>query len=160
MTASDASMAWQGEDDRPTAFQAAIMWQGDDDHDDSSPHMASPTAFDATAFFFADSTLSSPSTHPAAFPTASDAADLFLSSSDTNLAGSCDSNANADANADTDAKSDVEDISSAESPTTSQIERCTPSCVTLLIYSHAYFSYVDDTWLPGSDDMMDTSENE
>jgi hypothetical protein len=62
--------------------------------------------------------------------------------------------------ADTDAESDVEDISSAESPTTSQIERCTPSRVTLLIYSHADFSYIDDTWLPGSDDMMDTSENE
>jgi hypothetical protein len=42
MTASDASMAWQGE--QPTAFQAAIVWQGDNDHDDSSPHMASPTA--------------------------------------------------------------------------------------------------------------------
>jgi hypothetical protein len=117
-----------------------------------------PSAFDAAAFFSANSTLSSPSTHPAAFPTASDAADLFLSSSDTNLAGSRDSNA--DANADTNAESDVEDISSAESPTTSQIERCTPSRITLPIYSHVDFSYIDDTWLPGSDDMMDTSENE
>jgi hypothetical protein len=160
MTASDASMAWQGEDDRPTAFQAAIAWQGNDDHNDSSPHMASLTAFDATAFFSADSTSSSPSTHTATFPTASDAADLFLSSSDTNSAGSSDSNANANANANTDAKSDVEDISSAESPTTSQIERCTPSCVTLPIYSHVDFSYIDDTWLPGSNNMMDTSENE
>jgi hypothetical protein len=97
-----------------------------------------------------------------AFPTASDAADLFLSSSDTNSAGSYESNSNADADADTDtnAESNVEDISSAESPTTSQIERCTPSCVTLLIYSHVDFSYIDDTWLPGSNDMMDTSENE
>jgi hypothetical protein len=160
MTASDASMAWQGEDNRPTAFQAAIAWQGDDDHNDSSPHTASPTAFDAAAFFSADSTSSSPSTHTAAFPTALDAADLFLSSSDTNSAGSRDSNANADANANTDAESDVEDISSAESPTTSQIERCTPSHVILPIYSHADFSYIDDTWLPGSDDMMDTSKNE
>jgi hypothetical protein len=136
------------------------VWQGDDDHDDSSPHTASPTAFDATAFFSADSTSSSPSTHTATFPTASDAADLFLSSSDTNSAGSHDSNADADADADTDAESDVEDISSAESPTTSQIERCTPPRVTLPIYSHVDFSYIDDTWLPGSDDMMDTSENE
>jgi hypothetical protein len=156
MTTSDASMAWQGEDDRPTAFQAAIAWQGDDDHNDSSLYTASPTAFDATAFFSANSTSSSPSTHTATFPTASDAADLFLSSLDTNSAGSHESNANAN----TDAKSNMEDISSAESPTTSQIERCTPSRVTLLIYSHADFSYIDDTWLPGSDDMMDTSENE
>jgi hypothetical protein len=156
MTASDASMAWQGE--QPTAFQAAIVWQGDDDHDNSSPHTASPTAFDAAAFFSANSTSSSPSTHTAAFSTASDTADLFLSFSDTNSAGSHDSNANA--NADTNAESNVEDISSAESPTTSQIERCTPSRITLLIYSHADFSYIDDTWLPGSDDMMDTSENE
>jgi hypothetical protein len=132
------------------------VWQGDDDHNDSSPHMASLTAFDATAFFSANSTSSSPSTHTAAFPTASDAADLFLSSSDTNSAGSHESNANAN----TDAESDVEDISSAESSTTSQIERCTPSHITLPIYSHADFSYIDDTWLPGSNDMMDTSENE
>jgi hypothetical protein len=154
MTASDASMAWQGKDDRPTAFQAAIAWQSADDHDDSSPHTASPTAFNAAAFFSANFTSLSPSTHTAAFPTASDAADLFLSSSDTNSAGSHEFNTNANA------ESNVEDISSAESPTISQIERCTPSCVTLLIYSHVDFSYIDDTWLPGSDDMMDTSENE
>jgi hypothetical protein len=136
------------------------MWQGNDDHTDSSPHMAFPTAFDAAAFFSANSTSSFPSTHTAAFPTASDAADLFLSSLDTNSARSHESNAGADADADTDAESNVEDISSAESPTTSQIERCTPSRITLSIYSHADFSYIDDTWLPGSNDMMDTSENE
>jgi hypothetical protein len=155
-TASDASMAWQGEDDQPTAFQAAIVWQDNNDDNDSSPHIASPTAFDATALFSADSTSSSPSTHTAAFSTASDAADLFLSSSDTNLARSHEFNANTD----TDAESDMEDISSAESPTTSQIERCTPSRITLPIYSHADFSYIDDTWLPGSNNMMDTNENE
>jgi hypothetical protein len=132
------------------------VWQDNNDDDDSSPHMVFPTAFDATAFFSADSTSSSPSTHTATFPTASDAADLFLSSLDTNSARSYESNANAN----TDAESDVEDISNAESLTTSQIERCTPSRITLPIYSHVDFSYIDDTWLPGSDDMMDTSENE
>jgi hypothetical protein len=78
----------------------------------------------------------------------------------TGVVADAAADANANANANTDAESNVEDISSAESPTTSQIERCTPSCVTLLIYSHADFSYIDDTWLPGSDDMMSTSENE
>jgi len=56
--------------------------------------------------------------------------------------------------ASSDANSD-EDSFRTESPSTSQIENPTPSHITLLIYSHADFSYVDDTWLPGFDDMMD-----
>jgi hypothetical protein len=170
-TASYAAMVWHGADeasnhaDRPTAFQAAMAWHGDDEDDDSSPHMGSPTAFDDAAFYPADSSSSSPSANAisTAFPTASDAADVFLSSSETNSAGShAQSNADADADAasDADAESDVEDNSGAESPSTSQIERCTPSRITLPIYSHADFSYIDDTWLPGSDDMMDTTDNE
>ena len=49
--------------------------------------MDSPTGFNATALFLADSisTYSSPPATPisTAFPTASDAADVFLSSSET-----------------------------------------------------------------------------
>jgi hypothetical protein len=167
-TASYAAMVWHGADeasnhaDLPTASQAAMAWQGDDDEDDdSSPHTGAPTAFDAAAFYPADSSSSSPSANAisTAFPTASDAADVFLSSSETDSAGS-HAQSNADAQSDADAESDVEDNSSAESPSTSQIERCTPSRITLPIYSHADFSYIDDTWLPGSDDMMDTTDNE
>jgi hypothetical protein len=77
-----------------------------------------------------------------AFPTASEAAEVFLSSSETDFAtGYGDFKAE-----------------SAESPTTSQIENPTPSCITLP-YSHVNFSYVDLSWLPGSNDM-DTSEDE
>jgi len=151
-TASYAAMLWEGKDDASddadqyTAFQAAMSWQCNDSSSSSS-HMGSPTGFDATTLFLADSisTYSSPPATPisTAFPTASDATDVFLSSSETSSVGS-------DANYD-------EDSFRTKSPSTSQVENPTPSHITLLIYSHADFSYVDATWLPGSDDMMDTT---
>jgi len=147
-TAFQAAMAWQGEDDvssdadQPTASQAAMAWQGDNDQSSSSP-TGSLTGFDAAPFYLSDSTSSSPAASPpstdaaetAAFPTASDAADAFLSSSED---------------------SDVED-----SIGTSQIENPTPSRVTLPtfnlpIYTHEDFGYVNETWLSSADDMMDT----
>jgi len=147
-TASYATMLWEGDDnasddaDQHTTFQAAMAWQSNDSSS-SSLHTDSPTGFDAATLFLADSisTHSSPPATPipTAFPTASDAADVFLSSSETD--------------------SD-EDSFRTELPSTSQIENPTPSCITLPIYSHVDFSYVDDTWLPGSDDMMDTTDNE
>jgi hypothetical protein len=60
------------------------------------------------------------------------------------------------ANAMSDADANSDHSPDAESPTTSQIQNPTPSRVTLPIYGHADFGYIDDTWLPGSDDMMDT----
>jgi len=154
-TASYAAMLWEGEDDashdtdQHTTFQAAMAWQCNDSSSSSS-HMGSPTGFDAAALFLVDSisTYLSPPTTPisTAVPTASDATDVFLSSSETDSVGS-------------DADSD-EDSFRTKSPSTSQIENPTPSHITLPIYSHADFSYVDDTWLPGSDDMMDTTDNE
>ena len=153
-TASYAAMLWEGEDhapdnvDQSTVFQAALAWQGNDTSLSSS-HTGSPNAFDAATFCLADSISASPSP-PASpilttFPTAynaADVADVFLSSSETDSPGS-----NADS---------VEDSFRAESPSTSQIE----NPASLLIYSHADFSYIDDTWLSGSDDMMDTSDME
>jgi len=154
-TASYATMLWEGEDDasddadQHTTFQAAMAWQHNDSSSSSS-HTGSPTGFDAAALYLAGSisTHSSPPTTPisTAFPTASDAADVFLSSSETDSVGF---NANSD-----------EDSFRTKSPSTSQIENPTPSHITLLIYSHMDFSYVDDTWLPGSDDMTDTTDNE
>jgi len=154
-TASYATMLWEGNDnasddaDQHTTFQAAMAWQSNDSSS-SSLHTDSPTGFNATALFLAYSisTYSSPPATPipTAFPTASDAADVFLSSSETNSVGP---------NADSD-----EDSFRTELPSTSQIENPTPSHITLPIYSHVDFSYVDDTWLPGSDDMMDTTDNE
>jgi len=120
-------------------------------------HTDSPTGFNAATLFLADSisTYSSPPTTPipTAFPTASDATDVFLSSSETDSVGPDANSVGSDADSD-------EDSFRTKSPSTSQIENPTPSCITLLIYSHADFSYVDDTWLPGSDDMMDTTDNE
>jgi len=91
-TASYATMLWEGKDNasddanQHTAFQAAMAWQSNDSSSSSS-HTDSPTGFNAAALFLADS-LSTYSSPPAtfistAFPTASDAADVFLSSSET-----------------------------------------------------------------------------
>ena len=153
-TGSYAAMLWEGEDyapdhvDQSTVFQAALAWQ-DNDTSSSSSHTGSPNAFDAATFYLADSTSASPSP-PASpilttFPTASDAADVFLSSAETDSPGS---NANSVL---------FVDSFRAESPGTSQIENLPAS---LPIYSHVDFSYIDDTWLAGSDDMMDTSDME
>ena len=137
-TASDAAMAWQGEEDdtsngedQATALQAAMAWQGIDSSSSSSHNTGSPTGSDAAAMYLADSASSSPPPNrvSTAFPTASDAADVFLASSETDS-----------------------DNSSAES-------NPTPSLITLPIYTHVDFSYVDDTWLTGSE-MMDTTDNE
>jgi hypothetical protein len=72
----------------PTAFQAAMAWQGDDD--DLSSHTGSPTSLDPVAFDLANSTSSSLPTNPIsmALPTASDVANILLSLSDENSAGS------------------------------------------------------------------------
>ena len=85
----------------------------------------------------------------AAFPTASDAADAFLSSSETG------SNDESDAVAD----SDVEDsigTSQIENPTPSRVTLPTPADFALPIYTPADFSYVNETWLSSPDEMMDT----
>ena len=120
----------------PTAFQAAMAWQGNDD--DSSFQTGSPTSLNPSA---------------CDLPTASDAANIFLSLSDGSSTGS---DADPDADATSDADADSDHSPDAESPTTSQIQNPTPSRITLPIYGHADFGYIDDTWLPGSDDMMDT----
>jgi hypothetical protein len=95
---ADFHMVWQGEDDaandaNPTPFQAAMAYYADS----SSARPGSPTGFDATDFYLADSTSSSPPEYPlsTAFATASDAADVFLSSSGTDSASS-DGESNAD----------------------------------------------------------------
>ena len=96
-TASYATMLWEGEDhasdnvDQSTVFQAALAWQGNDTSSSSS-HTGSPNAFDAATFYLADSISASPSP-PASpilttFPTASYAADVFLSSAETDSPGS------------------------------------------------------------------------
>jgi len=110
--------------------------------------MDSPTGFNATTLFLADS-LSTYSSPPLQlpFPLLSPLhLMLLMFSSHHQRTNSVGSNADSD-----------EDSFRTELPSTSQIENPTPSCITLLIYSHADFSYVDDTWLPGSDDMMDTT---
>jgi hypothetical protein len=133
---------------------------------------AVPTASDAADVFLSSSGTDSASSDgesdpdasslgnliSTAVPTASDAANVFLSSSETDSTGS-HADADADTDADTDTDSDSEDNFGAESPSTSQIENPTPSRITLPIYSHADFSYIDETWLPGSDDM-DTMDDE
>jgi hypothetical protein len=163
-TAFQAAMAWQGEDDvssdadQPTPSQAFMAWQGKNDQSLSFP-TGSLTGFDAAPFYLSDSTSSSPAANPtstdaaemAAFPTASDAADAFLSSYETGSSGE------SDAMADSDVKDSIG---------TSQIENPTPSCITLLtyppadftlpIYTPADFSYVNETWLSSPDEMMDT----
>ena len=89
----------------------------------------------------------------------SDAADVFFSSSEVDSAGSLgEYDANADAD-DASAHSDLGHSFSDESPSTSQIEH--PSTTRIMpvpLYTHADFSYVDDSWLPSSDDSMDTTE--
>jgi len=161
-TASYAAMLWEGEDDasddtdQHTTFQAAMAWQSNDSSSSSS-HMGSPTGFNAATLFLADSisTYSSPLATPisTAFPTTSDAADVFLSSSETDSVSPDANSVSSDANSD-------EDSFRTKLPSTSQIENPTPSHITLPIYSHVNFSYVNDTWLPGSDDMMGTTDNE
>ena len=96
-TASYATMLWEGEDhasdnvDQSAVFQVALAWQGNNTSLSSS-HTGFPNFFDAASFCLADSISASPSL-PASpilttFPTASDAADVFLSSSETDLPGS------------------------------------------------------------------------
>jgi len=92
-TASYATMLWECEDnasddaDHHTTFQAAMAWQCSNSSSSSS-HMGSPTGFDAATLYLADSisNYSSPPTTPisTALPTTSDAADVFLSLSETN----------------------------------------------------------------------------
>jgi hypothetical protein len=125
-----------------------MAWQGDNDQSLSSP-TGSLTGFDAAPFHLSDSTYLSPAASStsadvaemAAFPTASDAADAFLSSSETGY------NGESDAVADSDVKDSIGK---------SQIENPTPSCITLLTYPPADFSYVNETWLSSPDRMMDT----
>jgi hypothetical protein len=162
-------MIWDGEDDIsdevdwPTGSQAAMAWQGDL----SSSLSHSPTGFDAADFYLANcgSTSSSPASPIlTAFPTASDAADMFSSSSESDSASHAESNAKSNGRSDN-VGSESDQDSESESPTTSWIENLTPSHITLHeaslpIYSQSDFAYVDDTWLPGSDDMMNTSDDE
>jgi hypothetical protein len=124
-------------------------------------HPTPLTGFDAAAIYFHDSTTSSSghSNPPSAFATASDAAEVFFSSSEADSVGFLgESDADAE---DAGANSDFECSFSDESPSTSQIEHPSPTCITLPVpvYTHADFSYVDGSWLSGSDDDMDTMED-
>jgi hypothetical protein len=176
----NALIKWLGQEDVAnaaghTAFQAAMAF----DCDSSSARMGSTadaepvltgtgslTGFDAAAIYFDDSTTSSSghSNPPSAFATASDAAEVFFSSSesDSSEADSVGSLGESNANAkDAGANSDFEHSFSDESPSTSQIEHPSPTCIMLPVpvYTHADFSYVDGSWLSGSDDDMDTMED-
>jgi hypothetical protein len=158
-TASQAAMAFD--------CDSSSAWMGSTA--DAQPVLAgmgSLTGFDATAIYFDDSTTSSSghSNPPSAFVTMSDAAEVFFSSSesDSSEADSVGSLGEFDANADdASANSDFEHSFSDESPTTSQIEHPSPTCITLPVpvYTHADFSYVDGSWLSGSDDDMDNMED-
>ena len=89
------------------------------------------------------------------FPTASDAADVFFSSSETESTeshGESKSKSNAKSNANANGDTDSDD-NFGGSPSTFQIEHPTPSHITLPTYSHVDFGYVDNPWLSGSDDM-------
>jgi hypothetical protein len=171
----NALMQWLGQDDVAndaghTAFQAAIAFDCDSSSArtgstaDAEPVLAgtgSLTGFDAAAIYFDDSTTSSSghSNPPSAFATTSDAAEVFFSSSEADSAGSVgESDADAD---DASANSDSEPSVSDESPSTSQIEHPSPTRITLPVpvYTHVDFSYVDDSWLSGPDDDMDTMED-
>ena len=153
-----------------TAFHAAMAFDCDlssacmGSTADAKPVLAgmgSLTGFDAAAVYFDDSTTSSSghSNLPSAFATMSDVAEVLFSSSEADSVGSLgesDANAN-DAGANFDFKNSYSD----ESPSTSQIEHPSPTCITLPVpvYTRADFSYVDGSWLLGSDDNMDTMED-
>jgi hypothetical protein len=153
-----------------TAFQAAMAFDCDSSSActgstaNAEPVLAgtgSLTGFDAAAIYFDDSTTSSSghSNPPSAFATTSGAAEVFFSSSEADSVGSLgESDADAE---DAGANSDSERSFSDESPSTSQIEHPSPTHITLPVpvYTHADFSYVDGSWLSGSDDDMDTMED-
>jgi len=119
-----------------------------------------PTAFDAAATYIYDSSSSSSGLIPLpAYPTVSGAANAFLSDVTTSYHGSDDE----------DATHDAKDHSYAESSgvsLSSQIMSVTPF-ITLPVpthmYSPAYFSFIDDSWLlssqSGDDVGIDNTDN-
>src|SRR6202142_3278058 len=171
---TDASPDADGNVGQPTIFEAAMAWHegGSSGTGSSSPSSANvvaaafPTASDAAdALDLSDDDTGSSSTSSAnvvaaAFPTASDAADaLDLSDDDDDDDETDDDNVEPDSddgdNNDNDNDDNDNEDDEGSPPGSSQIHNLTPSAITLPIYGHEDFDYVDETWLMESERMMD-----